>query len=245
MAAPQRKRNAPRGGASVEQDGQAQETPKRKTTKKGQTETSSPPAKESTEKPTKKDRTDNEQGEPSSPEAAPSVGDLRRDPATQMADDFDDDDQGNGDEMDSNEGNEENSDAQMEDANSGKTQGKKSQSQKAWLEAGEKEKEKDTEKRERIDLTQYETLANFDEESFEIKPTKVDIQKNLYLLLKYNEVDLKDIGKKYRYLAINFIRESGESQFMFSINRNSLDATIKSLEKIQTYLKNPPKKKKL
>ena len=89
----------------------------------------------------------------------------------------DDDDQGN-------EGNGDNSDAQMEDdgaqTDSGKTQGK-SQSQKAWLEAGEKEKEKDTEKRERIDLTQYETLANFDEDSFEIKPTKVDIQKNLLL----------------------------------------------------------------
>ena len=77
---------------------------------------------------------------------------------------------------------------------------KKSQSQKAWDEAGEK---KESEKREKIDLSQFETLANFDEESFDIKPTKVDIQKNLYLLLKYNEVELKDVKKKYRYLAVS------------------------------------------
>ena len=234
MAA-QRKRNAAqRGGVNGEQDGQ--EAAKRgKTTKKGQTEAPSSPAEDIIEKtsPSKEGRPAHEQGEQSSPEDAPSVRHLKKKgPATPMDDS--DDDNGDDNEMGSSE---ENGDA--EDA--GKNQGKKSKSQKAWDEAGEK---KESEKREKIDLSQYETLANFDEESFEIKPTKVDIQKNLYLLLKYNEVELKDVKKKYRYLAINFIRESGESQFMFSINRSSLDATVKALQRIQTYLKNPTKEQR-
>ena len=197
----QRKRNAPRGGVIAAQDGQ--ETSKRsKTAKKGQTEATPSPAKEIIEKATKESGADHEQGEQSSPEAAPGVRYLKKGPATPPMTDSDDDKDNEVDDEDMEDAGAEAdaADGNRSNGSDGKTKGKKSQSQKAWDEAGEK---KESEKREKIDLSQFETLANFDEESFDIKPTKVDIQKNLYLLLKYNEVELKDVKKKYRYLAVS------------------------------------------
>ena len=139
----------------------------------------------------------------------------------------------------------------------------KSQSQKNFEACEQKDDEDSDDEREMIDPSQFKTLASFSDADDRVPHVKVhfpfsvisenctfttvsifclslsifqvEVAKNLYIILKKNEVTLPD--KQYSYLALNFVRTSGRQSYSFSINKCFLSATIRALTTIEDHLR--------
>ena len=78
---------------------------------------------------------------------------------------------------------------------------------------------------------------------FAIKPMKWTLDDKTSIVLRKNDVKLKD--KEFSFIAINFIRvgnDKTKAPFCFSLNaRAHLDQTIRILQNAKDYLSNPEK----